>query len=97
MPNKPPKTAAKKPHGKIAGKPSRAARKTARAKNAGHPPNAISTADALAAIAQDDQWLNKPEVRKALKLKRWQEKKLRDPEAAEQDEGWLNAMPSSLV
>jgi hypothetical protein len=24
-------------------------------------------------------------------------KKLRDPEAAEQDEGWLNAMPSSLV
>jgi ribonuclease R len=101
LPTKPPKTGSKKPSSKTGSKPSRAARQALRAKTVtktvSRPPAQISTADALAAIAQDDQWLDKPEVRKALKLKRWQEKKLRDPEAAEQDEGWLNAMPSSLV
>ncbi|MBU3655925.1 MAG: RNB domain-containing ribonuclease [Alphaproteobacteria bacterium] len=101
LPTKPPKSGSKKPSSKPSNKPSRAARQALRAKTVtktiNRPPAQISTADALAAIAQDDQWLDKPEVRKALKLKRWQEKKLRDPEAAEQDEGWLNAMPSSLV
>jgi hypothetical protein len=78
LPTKPPKSGSKKPSSKPSNKPSRAARQALRAKTVtktiNRPPAQISTADALAAIAQDDQWLDKPEVRKALKLKRWQEK-----------------------
>jgi ribonuclease R len=100
---KPRQTAvAKVPGGKIPGtKLGRAARHALKANKKPAIADAgsakIATADALAAIAQDDAWLDKPAVRKALKLKRWQEKKLRNPDAAEQDEGWLNAMPTSLV